>query len=482
MQTIHRFYSHPLNHIIRCLLGLVVLVQVTPIWAQDLKPVERKQLVSDDYIDQYKNTIHSTVLKNGISVIKKDIDSDITYLQFRVEWNSRELKKEDRLIPTFVAALLTKSTKTYPRGVIEEQLDRYAIDLSCKPEFRCDTSNLSMSCSLALDNEYLDKGLDLLSSVIKEPTFNEADYDIVVKNSKIAIQSECRRGDHQITNRLVNKIFYNHDHPFFTTEDHLIQSVEKMTRQKLVDGYAGVFNAHRMSFFVASSLSPAQLTQKLNSYFSGIPRWYVDIKKPLVPQRYQQRHIADYVAESGVQGDNVYMILKTLITPGILGPHSTANLVLHRLLSDMLYTNIRTKRGISYAPGSYNSGFRLFEVSIIYASTSQPLEVLNAVQETLKDIKTNLVDEQKLYEVKLKILTQFYENISNPTKLLDSMARHYMNHGHLDRLLNFSQRLEAVDSEFIRTLANQHLKNYQLALYGPQGLISDIKTKDLTVP
>lgn len=452
-------------------------------FAQGYTVTPRKQLVEASFKKKFINSIQTTNLKNGIPFYHKTINSDVSYLVFSIKWNAGELKKEDRVLKAFIEDLLTKGSLKYPSHVIGAHVEKNAMELRCgsKERYVCGTAFEKIKCTLTVDNKYLDSGLDIFASAIKEPEFNDVDYEAALKNSRTGFQSSCRDSDHTITNLMINKIFYNHDHPWFTTEEHLVQSVAKVTKQKIKEVYAGLLNAYRMNIFAATSLSADQFKQKLNKHFGRIPDWFVDLKSPPAPMRSARKVAVQYSTnkDEGSSKNNVFVLMKTKLNQGGYHKDAIATRILHQYLSTQLYKNVRTKHGLSYMVGAYSHHDHKFGLSAIYASTSKPQEVIQQVNLTLDAMKKELVDEQRLYEVKLKFLPEYYRQISNPSSVLNLFADYVAMFNTINRLYTIDDEVEAVTPELIRELANLHLNEYQIAFYGDKDLLAHIKLKDL---
>ena len=466
------------------IVGVAVCLMSVLAYAQEQESTQKKQIISDAYLENFKNSLQQFNFSNGITYNHKHINSEISYFLLHIEWESSEMKREDRIIPGIIGMLLPKGSKKYPRDVIDGELEKYAIDFEChdtSDPFPCGTTVNKIECVMSVDNEYLDKGLDILYSSIQAPEFHQKDYDAALNHSKAGYQGSCRQSDFVITNLSLNKIFYNHDHPFFTTELQLKQSIDKLTRKKVVDKYKSVFNAARMSLFSASSLKSDGLVEKLKNQFGQINGWYVDLKKSLMPKGSDRKLNVKYFEATGAAADqaNVFFLMKSASPLGRDQDESVTSEVMHAVLSEMLHQNIRTRLGLSYAVGAYEHSMHNFSLSGIYATTSKPVEVMKQVNLVLDDIKTNKVSDQELYNAKLKVLLQNYKSIADPVSMLKKFSQDMIYHRKIDRVYNYAELVEAVDAEAILELAKIQLKDYQVGLYGNKKLLAHIKLSDM---
>ncbi|MCY4380846.1 MAG: insulinase family protein, partial [Proteobacteria bacterium] len=293
----------------------------------------KKKLVPQSFVDDFKDSLSSHSLSSDVPYFQKTSTSDMTYLSFMIRLNASELKKSERVIPYLIAELLTKGTKSYPRGKIENFLEKYSIRLSCSPSFMCGTTYSSVSCFLTVDNQYLQEGLSVLASVIKEPSFDQADYQVAMKNARISAKKTCLSDPDLIANNALNTIFYNHDHPWFTTDVHLLKSLDMTTLDKVKTTYQKIMNASRMMLSSISSVKPKVMVTKLNASFAPLPRWFTKMTKIPKPTHSSRSFVVKFSDDApGTSGDTVSMILKNLL-PGIYDDKSVAFKLLHEILN-----------------------------------------------------------------------------------------------------------------------------------------------------
>ncbi|MCY4381033.1 MAG: hypothetical protein OXC40_05650, partial [Proteobacteria bacterium] len=146
-----------------------------------------------------------------------------------------------------------------------------------------------------------------------------------------------------------------------------------------------------------------------------------------------------------------------------------------------LYEKIRTDAGLSYAPQSWYSNAE-FGLSMIYASTSKPLEVLTLINQTLEKLATTPLESETLNNTKTYILSNYYRGLGTPISILRQMNRSLLYFNNLDYFLNYPKNISDVTVTDIQELAKQYLNKYKLALYGKKKLLADYKVSALVIP
>ena len=396
--------------------------------------------------------------------------------------NPSELVKKDRILPSFIGSLLTKGSQKYSWQTFDELTEKYAISLGCYPGFSCSTVYNAIGCTLTVDGEFLDLGLDLFTSTIREPVFNQEAFEVVKKNSKISMEKSCRSSDMGTLNLTLNKIFYNHDHPYFNTEKQLMRSIDLTTKERVAKAYKKLFNGQRMRMTAMSSLPPKTLVKKLNALMGKVPGWYVPPSTTDPPKGTSKRRvIVEYMDESSTSSEDlVYLRLKTVLPGG----HSSQAIglgLLHRILADDLFDNIRVGLGLSYAPHASYSGMD-FGLSVISVSTPNPTQTLAIIHQTINSLKTEKKDESYMNRKRPKIITGYYRAFISPAGVLSWIENNLFYHGHLDIMLNYPKKLSEINGDEIQSLAVEYLKDYKLGFYGKKETLAGINVKDLVIP
>lgn len=451
---------------------------------EESEPHRQTMMIPDSLTKRFEETIHYDHLASGITYAQRvpESSSDITRISMILRLKPSELKKEDRILPSFIGSLLTKGSQKYSRKEVDELTEKYAIGLGCYPGFSCSTNYYAIGCTLTVDNEFLDLGLDLFTSIIQEPIFDEESYEVTKKNSKITVEKSCRTSDTRVLNLSLNKIFYNHDHPYFTTLNQLLAAIDLTTREKVMKTYKRALNGQRMRLTALSSQPPKTLVKKMNSMMNKVRDWYVPPVTTKPPQgASQNRVIMKYMDSKATSSDLVYLQLKAVL-PGRHSSQAFGLSFLHHILADDLYENIRVTQGLSYAPQAYYSGGD-FGLSTISASTpTAPKKILDIINKTINSLKYEKKDEQYINQKKPQILTRYYSSFISPRRILNKIESHLFHYGNLDLMLNYPKYMNELTGDDIQSLAIKYLKDYKLAIYGKKDSVAGININQLVIP
>ncbi|MCY4443746.1 MAG: insulinase family protein [Proteobacteria bacterium] len=431
--------------------------------------------IPQKFMDEFDDSVTVSLLKPGLASIHKTIDSDIAYLRFSIDISPSELAKDARLDPYIAAALITKGSSKYPRQKLIEATEKYAISLSCSPSFNCSNAFTQLQCSMTVDKEYIDEGLDVFSSVILEPSFDQEEYDIVVKNAKAAISSSCKSSLSTQVNSLVNTIYYDMAHPYYSTHEELQQTLERTSKAKVENNYYRLFlNGRRSSIISLTSIPAKYMDQKLNTRFDKLNFWYSKDKSAAIAIRNPKPSKEDVVVqhlENAGKGDTAYAVLKSLV-PGKRSPAkvNVGLAILHRILNAKVGESVRSKHSLSYAPHAVYSagelGHSYLEVSTLYTKKALQLMV-----DEIKKLQTQKLDRDELNEYRNFEFTVFYYRSSSPDFIASNIAHYYHYYRDINSYINYPVDISKITPTDIQELAQKYLKNYKLALIGSKEVV-----------
>ena len=440
----------------------------------------------DQFIKDQNKTIKSFSLENGIKVVKKSIVSDISYLRFVIWWNAASTSKSDRVYAKLVPAMLLNGTKSYPKEQFYSLLEKHSISFKCRPTPSCYTGNISLSCAVAVQNQFLDHALSLTSSVFLEPEFDEKDFDVVKHNTSVAINKSCNSDLFYLTNNLINTIFYPKDFRYYLSTEQLFQSLEQSNLEQMSNVYEKFRNGQRMQIFALTSIDQQSLSTKLDDHFGKFPSWSFDKQEemvespdigdiPLIIKYSDKAEDKDKVDGQALSSNrdisSVSLLLKSQL-PNIYHPDSAGLSLLYSVVEQLLHDTVRIKSGLSYhIQSEYVPGF--FGAGVIYVPTDKPKLALEKIIEVIETIKTKPVDDDLLSSM---ISSAFVTNMHK------AASAQYLAYSYVSSLLYFddplhnfyhSNRLAKYHTKDVMNLAKKYLGNFKLAVFGPKELIGD---------
>ena len=442
---------------------------------------DKKQIeLNQKFIERRKKAVSTFNLKNGIKVIKNQIDSQISYIKFAIRWDSADVLRSQRPHATLIASMLSKGNKTYKKQEFINLMDKYSFDIYCEPEVSCSPSDSSFSCSLTADNKHLDLGMDLLSSMIKQPLFSEDEFILVKQKALKSVKMSCS-GQKILgrANNLLNTIFYNIEHPFYYPMQHQLDEIEKTTTKDLKQIYKMFLNGARSFIVASSSIKDKKLDKIFNKAFGSIDSWYFKDKQISPPTANKMDLTIQYTDKSGkdkkddTSSSTVAIRLKSVV-PGVKDPNTVGLEVLGLVLAHLINEKIRETSGLSYIA---HAGYASFDFGLyhVFLTTGHPQKALTLLKEVFDYLKTQEIDEEKFIKIASPKFTQTYWQFSSPLRTNDLFAESYLYFMQPFFYLDYTNEILMLTPKKILEIAQKHLKKYKMALLGPKKTIGKSK-------
>jgi len=422
-----------------------------------------KPVVSEEYMNATQERISRLFLKNGISVTHYQNDSDMMALIFDLDWSRDDYLYGWGLHRQFIAALMTQQTQRFGRDELADKITNIAQTIRCGPTPSCLNDNVHLTCSIYAPHKYLTENLEVLHSIITEPKFSSQDLEVRKKNALLSIQS-CANKDRWQLNKSLHALRFTPS-GFNDYYYNLAAQVKRLTTDDLTKEYQKFLNARRMNFAVVSPDKATNIQKTLNKTFGSIPSWHYEshiqyLEHFLKHSSYDQRRVVYHPKDLS----NIFVKI-SFSTPGGYSTHQEA----WRLLMNVMYINffeqLRSHKGLSYAP-SVSSG-------VISFTTSKLKESMDVVRDFIKSMREDPLHGKGLQEYTNAFYTEYFRSQSNTFEIAQYLHGYSYPFYRIDTWSFFPKLIAEVDVKTLRFLAQYYLRNFKIAILGPQKLVGD---------
>lgn len=394
----------------------------------------------------------STTLANGIIFIQREIPrSDITHLEINFPTGQQDLPEAKRALTSFTFNTMPMSSKKFPKEKIFALTEKLSIGLQC-------TGGIEQSgCQVETVTENLEPAIDLLSSVILEPSFTKEDVELTRQRMTAEFQSE-KQNPEQHVNSLVNTIFYPVGHPYRHLPDDAIQQVAKLTSPDLRAYHRSILNGQDLQIIYAGPKLSTKLEKKIEAAFSKLPR-IKRVSPSVIPPAYSDKSI--YAFEH--RPIPTAYIRAKFNAPGASSKDAAASRVLFEIMSEELHEEVRTKKSLSYAIGAMT--LQLSQgIGVVSATTSKPRETIETIAQVLRRIKDTVYSEKKLAEYKNVFTTTYYLTLETHDNLAGALSNAQFHLGSASSLYDLPAKIHAVTATDVQRLARDLLRQMRIGV------------------
>lgn len=391
-------------------------------------------------------------LENGIPVIARETPgSDIVHMEVRFMTGSAQLPPERRALNILTFETLPYATKKFPKEKIFALTEKYSMGVNCSGGVEIS------SCEVEVINDYLPQAIDLLMSVITEPTFAPEDLELAKKHQIAEFQQEMQNPEARV-NSVVNTVFYDKEHPYRLLPEDGIKQIETFTPEMLRNYYASTLDATSIFITYAGPKISKKTLAAFESKLGKLGKIQRQLKSIPTPAYNSQNSVAFEHREI----PTAYIRAK-FNAPSATATDAAAAQVLFEILSEKLHEEVRTKRSLSYsvhaATIQYSQG-----IGMIAASTSKPKETLETIASVIQDLRDNPVSKEELDEYRNVFTTAYYLTMETHDQLAGALSNAQAYFGDASIMYELPGRIEAVTPADIQRVAKDVLKNFRFGI------------------
>ncbi len=368
---------------------------------------------------------------------------------------------------TLLNRLFLQGTKTRDAHLLAQELDENAID--CYSEMKQDFIRFKLQCL----NEDFEKGLEILSDIIKNSTLEDFEKEVI--KLKGEIQAELDEPKALAMNSFYSCMFK--DHPYGHTYTNILRDIDSITKVDIIDAYNKLIEKSPKVISLVGDFGSEDVTGLLKKYFS-------DIKNNAGCKI--KNDVAELVKSEVVKVEkndaSQAQIIQGWRVPTIFDKDYAAIMVMNTLLgasglSSRLFLELRDKKGLAYV---VRSSYEIYDHSAlfnVYIAT-EPKNIktsLEGFKIELDKVKNIPVSETELENAKNNLIgkRQFFSE----TNLQQSSLMAYYEDKSLgaDFEQTFNKMVKEVSAEDIQRVANSYINDrYVLTVLAPQQYLKEM--------
>jgi len=399
-----------------------------------------------------------SVLSNGLVLVTSEQRTlPIVSMNLMIRAGSRYDPKGDTGVANLTSKLLTYGTTQRDAMKISGILDHLGASLDTECGIDLATVHLNI---LKKD---LDVGLNLVAELLTNASFPAEEIDRLKQALLASIKAKNDR-PRTIAHEAFMQALYP-DSPYGRPVEGTEDSVEKITRQQIVEFYQQYYRPNRSALVVVGDVSHKEMAAALTKAFA---KWERDESEheegPKVPP--PQRH--DLKLDRNLTQANIVMGHEGLLRTD---PDFYAVRVMNHILgggglSSRLGDSIRNEHGLAYSVYSYfSSGKNVgsFQVSMQTKNDTAQQAIALAKAE-MERIRKGGVTDEELQEAKDYLIGSFPLRLDTNRRIAGFLGSvEYLGLG-LDYPTRYPELIRAVTKDDVQRVANKYLRPDKLIL------------------
>ncbi|HET7116862.1 MAG TPA: pitrilysin family protein [Hanamia sp.] len=299
-------------------------------------------------------------------------------------------------------------TKLYSKDAFKNKADKYGININGSSTYDYGTVNLNCI------SKYFDEGWSLLAEAIKNPVYNENDFNLLKEKLITGVKARESNPDNKILRMAVSNTFKGT--PYTIDPDGEVSTLTNLTANEVKNYYYNtLLNKNRMFIVVAGKISKEEITRKVKEAFDGLP------SKPYAAYTYHTPDIRTDSPNTESRKLATNYIIGVFNAPAFTSDDYVTGRIAVGVLSDNLFTEIRTKRNLSYAPYA-TAGVREMPYDYMYVSTTDPKASVEVMVNELNRLKTKGFSQKELNGIKNLFITSNYMKQESTDRMAASLG------------------------------------------------------------
>jgi predicted Zn-dependent peptidase len=316
--------------------------------------------------------------------------------------------------------------------------------------------------------EHLERALDIMAEMVTQPTLVDLDREREVIVEEIKMYED--RPDQLADEYLSGLIF--HGDPLGRPIIGSAETVRGVDRGTLKSFHDSTYTAPNVFVVAAGKLDSAELERMVEEKLADklpVGEPFARKARPTPPESrfyYKFKDTEQYHVAMGSLGIPASSDERFAM--------SALSNVLGGGMSSRLFQEVREKRGLAYAVYAYHQGYSDAGAVKMYvgSTTGNVEEATRVIAEQLDRIRDEAVTEEELHRTKEQLKSSTILAMESTAARMTRIGRSVITGSELLTPEEISARIDAVTTEDVKRLANEHLNlnNMYLAAVGPKEL------------
>ena len=334
------------------------IVSDTPDIAQLLdgykgQEVAAKKETFENSIPNIKNHIEYGTLPNGgkYALLEKPAKGDVILANINLRFGNKENLANKSKIGVLLAGMLKKGTTNRTKEQISDELDKLKTSISF-----ADAAGV-LSIYLSTDKENMPAALNLLADLLKNPQFDQKEFDKLVIAKKTNYETNRQDPEYVSAERLAKlSTKYSMGHPLYAANtDENIENLLKVNLDDLKKYYNDFYGANNSLSVFVGEIDKSDVSDFLKNTFGNwnSKETYAEI----VPQYFDIKGIVENIETPDKTNAVMYGNINLQLSQK--DPEYVAAMIANDLLgggtfmASRISQRLRENEGMSYGAGTY---------------------------------------------------------------------------------------------------------------------------------
>ncbi|MDQ3322992.1 MAG: insulinase family protein [Acidobacteriota bacterium] len=430
--------------------SLLILWFVTANFAQAAKPSisEQAALVTEFEV-------------NGLKVlVKRRVNSPTIAAGLFVRGGARNITASNAGIEGFMLQVASAGSKGFPRETLRRELARTGSSIGAG------AANDYSVLSLASTKQNFDRSWNIFTDIALNPTFAPENIEQARQVIATGLREQETDNDNYLQ-VLQDRIIYA-NHPYANPVRGTLDTISRFSAKELSDYHRKTMQTSRLLLVVVGDIDPKELQTRVAATLGKLPRG--DYKEQPYPALDFSKPTLD-VTSRALPTNYVQGVFNA---PSINSPDYSAMRVAVAVLQSRVFSEVRTKRQLSYAPNAELDSYAA-NTGNIYVTAVDANQAVKVMLDEVNNLRTQKINSGVINSISGHFLTMYYLGQETNGAQAAELAKYELVGGDWRSAFQFLDKIRDVTPEDIQAVSNKYLKNIRFVVVGnPQAVDREI--------
>ncbi len=389
---------------------------------------------------------------NGLKVLVKRREGSLTVAAgLFIKGGSRNINADNAGIEALMLDAATEASAAFPRDRMRDEQSRMGTAIGASENN--DYSVLSLRCT----RPHFDRSWQMFTDIALHPSFTNEDVALVKEKTVVSLRDDTDDPDTYLQ-RLQEQVAYA-NHPYLNRVEGTAESVARLTPEDLRRYHQKVMETSRLLLVIVGDLDSGAVKTLIASTFGKLPRG---------------NYTADVVPQLAFDKSTVEVTSRTLPTNYVQGfftapPPSSPDIypmrVASSILRDRIFTEVRTKRNLSYAPDAFLRN-QAANIGGIYVTAVDANQSVRLMLDEIARLQKEPVEDEDIQAVVAQYLTSYYMNQETNAAQASELAAYELLGGGWRNSTLVVEKLSAVMPADVTRVAQKYMRNIRFVVLG----------------
>ncbi len=427
-----------------CLASLLILSFVSANFAQANKPgiADQANLVTEFEV-------------NGLKVlVKRRPNSPTVAAGLFIRGGARNISDKNAGIENLMLSAATEGSKKFPREILRRELSRTGGSIGSS--VNNDYSVLSLVSTL----RNFDRTWEIFTDIALNPAFASEDIERARAQIDTGLREQETDNDNYLQILQDRLIYVNH--PYANNVRGTIDSLARLTAKDLKDYHQKTMQTSKLLLVIIGDVDPKAIQTRvvgIADTLGKLPRG--DYKETPFPALDFSKPTLDVTPRTlptnYVQG--------VFDAPSLSSPDYYAMRVAVTILQSRIYSEVRTKRQLSYAPNAELSS-AASNTGNIYVTAVDANQAVKLMLDEVNNLRTKQINGEIIDGISGHFLTLYYIDQQTNVAQAAELAKYELIGGGWRTAFGFLDKIREVTPAQVQAVSQKYMKNIRFIVVG----------------